>query len=76
MSLREGALTAVQGVDRRKCNEYCKMISGLVNSVNTEGEIIHDGHGVFSAIDKMREYVSSVVVTTNALQRTPNTRKG
>jgi len=67
-----GVLTAVDCVDRRECDEYREVGVDLADSVDAESDIVCDCHAVFTAIDKMREYVSSVVVTAKALQGTPD----
>ena len=47
----------------------------LTDAVNAESDIVRNCHAVFTAIDEMGEYVSSVVVTAKTLQSTPYARK-
>jgi hypothetical protein len=49
---------------------------GSVDSIDAESDIVQDSCAILATVDKMGEYVSSILVTTNALQCTPNARKG
>lgn len=64
-------LTAIDCVDGRESNEHGEIALGMVDAVNAESGIIRNCHSVFTAVDKMREYVSSIVVTTKTLQCAP-----
>lgn len=71
----EKALTGIDGVYCCKCDEDSKVFPGSVNAIDTECDIVQYRCEIFAAINKMRKYVSSILVTTNALQCTPNSRK-
>lgn len=68
-------LTAIDSVDRRESDEDRKVSPRPVDSIDAECEIIQYSHAVFAAVDEVGKYVSRIVVTTNALQCTPDTGK-
>jgi hypothetical protein len=71
----EGSLTCIEGIDRCKCDKYCKMTPGSINSVDAKRNIIYDRREVLAAIDEMGKYILCIIITTNTLQRSPDTGK-
>ena len=68
-----GGLTTIDRVDGGKGGKNCQQGVASVDPIQTQGNIVHDCHSIFSAIDEMWEDVSGVIVTSYTLQRTPNT---
>lgn len=68
-------LTAVDGVDGRKGNEEREVGMTAVYTVKTQTHGRRDRHGVLAAVGKMREAIPSIVVTTQALERSPYRRE-
>jgi hypothetical protein len=71
----EKVLTGIDSVYRSKGDENRKVFPGSVDSIDAESDIIRDRREIFAAVDEMRKYVFCILVTTNALQRTPDARK-
>lgn len=44
----------------------------VLQAVKTEAHSSQNAHSIFATIDEMRESVTSVVVTPDALEETPN----
>ena len=72
----ERDLTGIDSVYRSKGDENRKVFPGSVDSIDAESDIIRDRREIFAAVDEMRKYVLSILVTTNALQRAPDAGKG
>lgn len=62
---------AVDAVDERKSDEECQRRPRAVDAVEGERDGRHDGHGVFTAVDQVREDVARVLVATDALKEAP-----
>ena len=60
-------LTAIYGVDGCKCDEESKQSVVSLDAIQTESQIIHDGHGIFSTVDEMWENVHGIPVSPDAL---------
>ncbi|KAH8751431.1 hypothetical protein BGZ57DRAFT_117498 [Hyaloscypha finlandica] len=72
----EKDLTGINSVYCSKGDENRKVFPGSVDSIDAESDIIRDRREIFAAVDEMRKYVFCILVTTNALQRTPDAGKG
>lgn len=65
-------LTCVYAVNGGEGDEQGEVGVSPVNTVDAEEHCGKDGHGILATVDQMRENVPRVVVTSNALQSTPN----
>ena len=73
---REGRLTAVDRIHTRASNEQGLQLISFVDAVQTQTHVEQYRKGVFAAIDQMWESVPGIIVTSQALQCTPNARHG
>ena len=64
-------LTAIDRVKRCEGYEDCSIHRILLYAIDTKGDVEDNRCCVLSTIDKMRENIPSIVVTTNALQCPP-----
>jgi len=71
----ERSLTGVDSIDGCKSDEDCKVFPCPVDSVHAEGDIVQYRCEIFAAVDEMRKYVLCILITTNALQCAPDSRK-
>ncbi|PMD12879.1 hypothetical protein NA56DRAFT_586445, partial [Hyaloscypha hepaticicola] len=62
-------------IDGCKSDENCKIFPSPVDSVHAESGIVQYRREIFATVDEMRKYVLSIIVTTNALQCAPDSRK-
>ena len=60
-------LTAVDRVEDSESNESSTILGRLVDAVDTQGDVKNYACSILAAIDKMREDVPGVVVTSDAL---------
>ena len=63
--------TRVDGVNDSKGDKHGAMRGCLVDSVDAQCCIEDDGSKVFAAVEKMRELVACIPITSNALQGAP-----
>ena len=70
-----GGLTAVDSVDGAKCDEECFQRIVLIDSIKAERHVEENRECIFAAINQMRKRVPGIIVTTYALQASPNARQ-
>lgn len=68
-------LTGVDAVDRRECDEQGKIGASIVDPVQTEAHGGRNRHGVLAAVHKVRKDVPGIVITSETLKGTPNSRQ-
>ncbi len=66
-SKREGVGTSIHRIDSSKCDKQRQHAMRLVDPIHTERGVVHDSSCVLPTIYQMREDISSIVVTTEAL---------
>ena len=67
-------LTTIDGIDRRERDEDSFVLRCLLDAINTQSSVEQNSCRVFSTVDEMRKDVSGVIITSNALKSTPNSR--
>jgi len=68
-------LTSIDSIDCSKCYKYCQVVIGLVDPVHTQSHTIHYVHDILAKIDKVREDIPSIIVSSETLKSTPDTRE-
>lgn len=67
-------LTAVDRVHTRTSNKKRLQFVTFVDAVQTQSHVKQYRKGIFAAVDQMWKSVSGIIVTSQALQCTPNAR--
>ena len=70
-----GGITAIHGVDGGECDKERQICLRPVDAVEAQTNRGYDGHCVFSAIHQVRENISSIDITSHALQSSPYRRQ-
>lgn len=64
----------VYAVDRCKHDVHSHKLRCLVNAKQAQGHASEDGEAILATIDQVRENIAGIVVTSDALECTPNAR--
>lgn len=63
----------VDGVHGRKGDEDCTMGCGLIDAIDAESHVEDDSCHVLAQVEQMWECIAGVMVSTEALNRSPYT---
>lgn len=67
-------LTTIDSIDRCERDEDSFVLRCLLDAINTQSSVEQNSCRVFSTVDEMGKDVSGVIITSNALKSTPNSR--